>query len=132
MPRLSLHHLRCYLRAIIHDCGIVRLLFRYYVVAYSPRVDSKSVRAVMRNKFFRFNNILAITAMRKEYNGQNKVLHKGLETRRLMGATKSTSFSISDVGPPSHSSRAVTSRIAISPERGQTFDDSISRQYARR
>lgn len=68
VPRLSLHHLRCYLRTIIHDCGIVRLLFRYYVVAYST-VDSRSMRAVMRNEFFRFNNILAITAMRKEYNG---------------------------------------------------------------
>jgi len=25
--------------SIIHDCGIVRLLFRYYVVVYSSRIQ---------------------------------------------------------------------------------------------
>jgi len=29
---------------IIHDCGIVRLLFRYYVVAYLPRIQECASR----------------------------------------------------------------------------------------
>lgn len=48
VPRVAYIIARCYLRTIIHDCGIVRLLFRYYVVAYSPE-DSR-VRASRNNE----------------------------------------------------------------------------------
>lgn len=93
----------------------------------------------MKNKFFRFNNILVITAVREEYNGQNKVLHKRPEERRRLIKVRETRLAHSPVHP----------LICRAPRRNEPyqprdqprdqppreagrFDDSISKAYAHR